>query len=163
MLIHYSESPYIHIYLKTKLSKLVHLPLGQTHWVETTLGWKVSGLATRESTSFNQDSYSNNFVENGESKFENFWKIENVLTSPESKMNSDEISCSQHYEQTTTYGHDGRVVVQLPIKESHLTIASKRSNLIPDLGHSAKNALRQLIRNENKLKNSSCYCKTAIA
>ena len=122
--------------------------------VETALGWTVSGIATQESPNFYQDSYSINFVENDDSKFENFWKIEDVPTFPESKMNSEEISCSQHYEQTTTYGHDGRVIVRLPFKESHLTIASNGSDLVPDIGHSAKNALRQFIRNENKLKNN---------
>ena len=70
-------------------------------------------------------------------------------------MNSEEISCSRHYEQTTTYGHDGRVVVRLPIKESHLTIASNGSDLVPDIGHSAKIAFRQFIRNQNKLKNNA--------
>ena len=74
--------------------------------------------------------------------------------SRNSKMNSEEISCSQHYEQTTTYGHDGRVIVRFPVKESHLTIASNRSDLVPDIGHSANNALSHFVRIENKLRNT---------
>ena len=81
-------------------------------------------------------------MENDDSKFESFWKIVDVPTFTESKMNSEEISCSQHYEQTTTYGHDGRVIVRLPFKESHFTIASNGSDLVPDIRHSARNALR---------------------
>ena len=92
-------------------------------------------------------------MENDDSKFENFWKIEDVATFPESKMNSEEVLCSQHYEQTTTYGHDGRVIVRLPFKESLSLIASNGSDSVPDIGHSANNALIQFIRNENKLKN----------
>ena len=88
-----------------------------------------------------------NFVDNDDNKFGNFWKIDDVPTFPESKMNF----CSQHYEQTTTYGYDGRVIVRHPIKESHLTIASNGSDLVPDV--SVKNALRQFI--QNKLKNRS--------
>ena len=64
-------------------------------------------------------------MENDGIQFENFWKIEDIATFPE--FNSETISCSQHYEQTTTYGHDGRVIVRLPIKKSHLTIASNGS------------------------------------
>ena len=54
----------------------------------------------------------------------------------------------------TRYGVDGRVIVRLPIKESHLTNASNASDLVRDIGHSAKYALRQFVRNENKLKNN---------
>ena len=46
--------------------------IGTLALVETTLGWTVSVIATQASQSFNQDSYSINFVENHQSNFENF-------------------------------------------------------------------------------------------
>ena len=92
-------------------------------------------------------------MENDGIQFENFWKIEDIATFPE--FDSETISCSQHYEQTTTYGHDGRVIVRLPIKKSHLTVASNGSALLPRIGHSANNALRQFVRNENKFNKNN--------
>ena len=80
---------------------------------ETTLGWMIGGIVP---ISAQKSAIRPAFLTHLDRKqFEKFWHIEDLPICPEAKYSPEELECVHHYDTTTTFGHDGRPIVRLPL------------------------------------------------
>ena len=126
--------------------------VGKTNVTETDLGWVVGGKAEVQSARKNVPrTIGIHLLDQTTRQFEKFWEIEDLPTPPEAKHSPNELACVQHYDATTTYGQDGRVIVRLPIDKNMTKYDPNTHEWMPDIGHSARRALGQFLHNEDKL------------
>ena len=116
---------------------------------ETILGWIIGGIVP---ISAQKSAIKPAFLTQLDRKhFEKFWHIEDLPICPEAKYSSEELECVHHYDTTTTFGHDGRPIVRLPLDKTKTFTDPKSQEIFSDIGHSARKALGQFLHNERKL------------
>lgn len=83
---------------------------------KTKLGWLVSGVVHKPTTTTNNQTPTCYFTQNDASILTRFWELDAV--SSKYSMSKEEQACEQSFAEHTRRDEDGRFVVTIPLKNS---------------------------------------------
>ncbi|XP_053686369.1 uncharacterized protein LOC128735915 [Sabethes cyaneus] len=128
-------------YWEVHTGKALHLGPGLPHMVETLFGWTFSGPTCIDSCGTTACLLSTK-EDSLDVTLRKFWEIETIPT--QSTHSTDERTCEELYEKTTTRSNTGRYIVRLP----------KTNNPDIILGDSRSIAERRFLNLERRLERS---------